>query len=123
MKCYYHHASDAVALCKSCNRALCPECSADVHPGTACKHRCEKDVADLNTVIERGKTVYAKTGSAYKRNAVSMLIIGLIFLGFGLLPIVVNNDYGASFMAVIGGIFLLWAFFSFKSARQINEVK
>lgn len=123
MKCYYHPTTDAVALCKSCNRALCPACAVDVHPGTACKQRCEQDVTDLNTVIERSKTVYAKTGQAYKRNAISTLIIGIVFLGFGLLPILVNGDYGASFMAVVGAIFLLWAFFSFKNGRQISSVK
>lgn len=123
MKCYYHHPADAVALCKSCGRALCPDCCADVHPGTACKQRCEQAVADLNTIIERSKTAYVKTGLAYKRSATAILIMGIIFLGFGLLPILINDDYGASFMAVIGFIFLLWSFFSFKSGRQITAVK
>ena len=123
MKCYYHHQSDAVALCKSCGRALCPECAADVGPGTACRQRCEADVAALNTIIERSKSVYAKTGNAYKRNAISVLVMGLIFIGFGVLPILVSGNYGSSFMAVLGVVFVFWAYFQYKSGRQITSIK
>ena len=123
MKCYYHHQADAVALCKSCNRAVCPECAADVPPGTACKGRCESDVADLNTIIERSKTAYTKTGQAYRRSGVFTLIIGLLFVALGLLPLLVNENGGALFMAPIGAVFLLSSFFSFRSGKQITEVK
>ena len=123
MKCYYHRESDAVAVCKSCGRGLSPEFAVDVGPSTACKDRCEVAVAELNTIIERSKTVYSKTGSAYRRGAFSILALGLIFSGLGVLPIIVSGNYELSFMGVIGVIFIFWSYSQFKSARQIASVK
>lgn len=123
MKCYYQRESDAVAICKSCGRALSPEFAVDVGLGTACKDRCEVAVAELNTIIERSKTAYLKTGSAYRRSAFSILILGVIFSGFGILPIIVNGNYGSSFMAVVGILFIFWSYLHFKSGRQITSVK
>jgi hypothetical protein len=102
---------------------LSPEFAVDVGPGTACKNRCEIDVAELNTIIERSKTAYSKTGSAYRRSAFSILALGLIFSGFGILPIIVSGNYGSSFMAVVGVLFIVWSYSQFKSGRQITSVK
>jgi len=123
MKCYYHPTVDAVALCKSCQRALCPECAADVPPGTACKGKCEEDVAALNTMIQRGKTAYQKTGKAYKRNSLVMLLVGLIFFSIGIIPILAGDGFDSTFMAFLGALFFLWSYFSYKSGKQIEEVK
>jgi hypothetical protein len=70
MRCFYHRDLDAVASCKNCGRGLCPDCSADVGNGLACRGRCEAEVRSLNRVIERNKTAYAKTSAAYLRIAV-----------------------------------------------------
>ena len=123
MKCYYHHNSEAIAICKSCNRALCESCAADVHPGTACINRCEKDVEELNTVIERGKSAYQKTGKAYKRNSIALLLSGLVFTFMGIVPIIINNNYASSFLAVLGAIFLLWSYFSYSTGKQIESTE
>lgn len=123
MKCYYHPTTDAVAMCKSCSRALCLDCSADVHPGTACKGRCEMEVAELNTLIQRGKTAYQKTGKAYKRNSVALLLMGFIFCAVGLVPILTGHGYGSAFMAVMGAVFLMWAYLNYNNGRQIQEVE
>jgi hypothetical protein len=123
MKCFYHPDLDAVALCKSCSRGICRECSADVPPGVACRGKCEADVAALNLVIQRSKSAYQKTGAAYRRNAIALLICGLLFAGFGLLPVIVSQSYGAFFMVPLGAVFLLWSFFSYRSGKQIVDVE
>lgn len=122
MKCFYHRETDAVALCKSCSRALCSECAADVPPGTACRNRCEHDVAAINIMIERNKTAYQKTGAAHKRNAAVLLITGLLFFSIGALPVIIKGDWSASFSAIIGPVFLLGAYFSYKNGRQIESM-
>jgi hypothetical protein len=121
MRCFYHHDAEAIAICKSCSRGVCADCAADVPPGTACINRCEKDVEALNVVMQRAQNAYQKTGNAYRRNAIATLIAGLVFLSTGLLPIIVNGNYGASFVAVLGFVFLLWAYFSYKNAKQIES--
>jgi uncharacterized membrane protein YfcA len=123
MKCFYHSDRDAVALCKSCNRGLCPDCAVDVPPGMACAGRCEAEVAALNLVIQRSKTAYQKTAAAYRRNAVVLLICGLIFVVSGVLPVLVSRNYGALFIALIGCVFLLWSFFCYRSGQQISQVE
>lgn len=123
MKCYYHNETDSIAICKSCSRALCKKCAVDVHPGTACKSRCEEEVAELNGVIERSKTAYQKTGKAYRNNAIGMLIMGIIFIVIGVLPYVLQGKVSGLFMSVLGIVFILWSFFSYKNAKQIESIK
>lgn len=123
MKCYYHQSIEAIAICKSCSRALCKDCAADVPPGTACVNRCEEDVATLNMIIARSKFSFQKTGKAYKRNAIALVLVGSVFLFIGVFPILVNENYGSSFMAVLGFIFFLWAYFSYSNGKQIESLK
>lgn len=122
MKCFYHLDRDAVAICKSCSRGICQDCCADVPPGVACKGRCEEEVASLNVLMQRSKTAYQKAGAAYNRNAIAILIMGLLFTCFGILPVLVSNNYGAIFMVPMGLVFLLWSFFSYRSGKQISSV-
>ena len=124
MKCFYHADKEAVALCKSCSRALCHDCCADVNPGTACIDRCEGEVTAVNLMIERGKTVYQKTGGAYKRSAIWSLAMGLLFVAIGLLPIIMGTgNSGSWFVSIIGLFFVVGAMFNFRSGRDITTVK
>lgn len=123
MKCFYHSDRDAVAVCKSCGRGICPECLADVPPGVACRNRCETEVAALNLLIRRNRTAYQKAGASWRRNAIGMLLAGLLFGGLGLLLLVFKGDSGAIFMMPLGALFLLWSFFSYRSGKQIAAVE
>ena len=123
MKCFNHSQSDGVAICKSCGRALCHDCCAEVGNGSACKSRCEADVADLNVIIKRSKSAYQKTGGAYRRNGVAMLVLGFVFLVVGTLPVVTGHGYGTIFLAAMGLLFIIWSYFSFVSAKQISNIE
>lgn len=84
MNCFNHRASDAVGICKHCNKALCHDCLTDTGDGLACTATCVDDVRMLNALIVRNR----KTISAQKSNAyLSSLFLGgmgAIFLAFGL---------------------------------------
>ena len=71
MKCYYHQTVDAVALCKSCSRALCAECISEVGLSCSCRNRCEADVATLNDLVQRGRSAYQKASANQFRSALS----------------------------------------------------
>lgn len=45
MKCFYHPETEAVGLCKNCQRGLCPQCLTEYKHGLACKGRCEAVVS------------------------------------------------------------------------------
>ena len=122
MKCFYHQERDAVGMCKSCQRGLCPDCLVDVPPGLACRGRCEADVAAVNLILERSKLAWQKAGLAHGRNAVATLIMGLLFAGLGILAAVTSQNFLALLLVPFGGVFLLWSFFSYRSGKQISEV-
>jgi len=120
MKCYYHPDAEAVALCKSCSRALCHECCADVPPGTACANRCEEEVKAVNLVIQRSKTAYQKTGGAYRRNGYFTLSMGMMFMGTGLFLAFKGGGYASLFLAAMGLLFIVAGVFNFKNSREIS---
>ena len=122
MKCFNHPQSDGVAICKSCGRALCHDCHAEVETGSACKSRCESDVEDLNVIIKRSKSAYQKTGGAYRRNGIVILVLGLVFLAIGILPMIAGRGYGTIGMAIMGVFFIIWSYFSFVNAKQISDI-
>lgn len=123
MKCFNHPETDGVAVCKSCGRAICHDCCAEVGTGIACKSRCEADVEDLNTIIKRGKSAYQKTGGAYRRNGIAMLILGIVFFAIGIFPILTGQGYGTLLLAVMGLLFVIWSYFSFVNAKQISDIE
>lgn len=58
MNCYKHNPAPAVGICKTCFKAVCPECAADVGNGLACKGACETKVLELNEMWERSAKIY-----------------------------------------------------------------
>lgn len=40
MRCFYHGAEDAVAICTSCGKALCRPCISESEPECACSDEC-----------------------------------------------------------------------------------
>jgi hypothetical protein len=58
MRCFYHPEKDAVALCKSCGKGVCPECSADLGKGVACRGRCEDDARGVIQLVERNVQIF-----------------------------------------------------------------
>lgn len=117
MKCFYHNHFDAVALCKNCNRGVCTGCAIDVTNGTACRDRCEAQVAAVNEIIERGKTGYQKTSDAYMRNAILYGLLGAVMCLVGALTWPTGI-----IMLGLGVVMLIGAMFSYSSSRKIRQV-
>ena len=78
MRCFFHGDAEAVAVCKSCGRAICHDCSAEVGTSIGCRNRCESDVEALNAIIARSKKVYRDTSSVFRRNAFVFISIALL---------------------------------------------
>ena len=51
MKCFYHHMTDAVGICKNCNRGVCPPCAAEIADGLACRGVCETEAAAVSKLV------------------------------------------------------------------------
>ncbi len=123
MKCFYHKEKEAVGICSSCHRGLCPECIADVDGTLACKNSCEEKVKSINELIERNKNSYKKTGTAYKRYSAFCLLVGLLSLFVGLGVDITSGSFGLLlFLGPMGIIFLLGAYHNYKSSKEISKV-
>ena len=115
MKCFTHRGSDAVAVCRSCGRALCPDCIAEVGLSCACKNRCESDVARFNEMLARARPGAKLVG--YDR-IIFLMVMGLAFAGFGLYDF---GDRGLSlFMLVLGTVFFIFGISQFFVTRKFR---
>jgi len=74
MRCYNHHEKEAVGTCKSCGRALCPDCAAEVEKAVACRNRCESDVSTLLS-LNRNALQYAKSTKQARYLAPTLFIV------------------------------------------------
>jgi len=119
VKCFNHSEVDAVGLCKSCGRGLCHECVSDVGMSISCKHRCEADVAVLNELVQRGRTVYQKTSRTYLRTGIFTLLLGAVFFLIGISSML--NSRPNFFLMVVGGLFVGWGISYFISAKRFGQ--
>src|SRR4051812_16277812 len=84
MKCFTHRNNDAVAICRSCGRALCPDCVAEVGLSCACKNRCESDVKRSIELITRDRPVPINPAGFFGYDRVIFIMtMGLGFIGCG----------------------------------------
>jgi hypothetical protein len=122
MKCFNHRTVDAVAQCKACGRALCPDCIAEVGRGCSCRDRCEADVAKLNDLVERGRTAYQKTGAMHFRSGLFTLLLGIPFVILGIVVLSTTGDgtWGIWFL-LMGILFAAWGVSQFISAKRISQ--
>ena len=107
MKCFTHRSSDAVAVCRSCGRALCPDCISEVGLSCACKSRCESDVARFNGMLTRSQPGLPNPSNlvGYDR-VIFLMVLGVAFVWFGLYYF---GDHGPIWFFVALGV----AFFIF----------
>jgi hypothetical protein len=53
MKCFNHHAKDAVAVCANCGRAMCPDCIPNPSTGRlSCSTSCTTELAARSKGLE-----------------------------------------------------------------------
>lgn len=97
MNCFKHKEAPANGICKACNKAVCGQCALDTGNGIACSEKCEKEVHDINMIVDRSKQIYS-IGS--KPNAVPSGILVYVFFTV---------------------IFLGWSGFEYLSESKINE--
>lgn len=121
MNCYTHHDNGSVGICKACQKAVCHECAIDTGRGLACSDECAKEVADINTIIDKSKLVYSigTNSKLPSSNVIMFLFFGLLFTGISTYQYFSRErvDFIAISMA-IG--FLAIGVFSHIRTRKIN---
>jgi hypothetical protein len=110
MKCYYHRDHDAVGLCKSCEKGLCPECAVDLGKGLACRDRCELEAKALIALVEKNIQMTGKASAmlrmgkqTYLLSAIFFIVLGGVFGAWGLL-----TEPRLDFPVFMGAIFMAY---------------
>lgn len=109
MRCFYHPEKEAVGICKSCQRGLCPECATDLGHGLACAGKHEQDVNTIKTIIDQSAKIYEVTPKT--RNAAPLFygFMGAVFAGYGLL----NGRGVTDFSVILGTGFIVFAVYTY----------
>ena len=81
MNCYHHTSLSAIGICKTCFKALCPECAVDVGNGLACKGSCEEKVRELNEMWNRSAKLYGIGTHKSKVPSTGVLLWLMLSLG------------------------------------------
>ena len=122
MNCFYHRDKTAIGSCKSCGKALCPDCAVDLGKGLACRSHCEEDVKALIALIDRNIKLSpdaARQLEAGRRtrlsSAIFMLVSGLIFLAWAARDM---DRFGVSFLVPLGVCFLLYGAYGLFQVRR-----
>lgn len=125
MRCYYHTASDAVAVCMYCHRGVCTECAAEVEKGIACKDRCEDEVATLMGYTAKLGQQLAVNRTSNLGWSVWFLILGLILTIGGVALFWLDIDRGYGVGAFAAGVFLVLAGFLqlYIARRSIRDLR
>jgi len=119
MRCFYHGDVEAVAVCKACGHGICHDCCAEVGTSAACRNRCESDVAALNAIIERNKSVYRKTSGVYLRNGWWMCAFGFLFVALAYLA---RRSGGFDYVLLaMAFFFILGGVMQFINARRFSD--
>jgi hypothetical protein len=80
MRCYYHRDVEAIATCRNCCRGLCAACAAEVSKVSACRDRCESEVAAVHALIARSDSAYATAGRQLRIAALICVLFAALFV-------------------------------------------
>lgn len=97
MRCFNHPERDAVALCKACGKAVCPDCAIESQNGFACQQSCTQ------TLIERHE-LHDKQAVHLRNIKRTNLLSSLFSISFGILFIYFSSQ---GFGLVYDFVFLL----------------
>jgi len=98
MKCFRHHSEDAVGICKSCGKGVCPKCTTELTNGLACKDSCEKRVNLINRTLDNNQNVISASNKQIKNIASMGVIVGVL--------LAISGIYFMQFDKVNGGVFI-----------------
>ncbi len=123
MNCYNHRQTAAIGLCKSCGKALCPDCIEEVPDGLACKASCVERVKLLNRIVDNNQRILAVTNVHIRSNTVFLIIMGSLFGLFGLVPFWITGKPFSLFFTLMGALFLVSGLLRLRPKARYPEIK
>ena len=116
MNCYNHQTVPAVAICKNCNKGLCPQCLTEVENGIACTSTCVEEVKTINALISRNKNLTKRATGNYNRAVFIYFAMALLFFYSGFTYAVLRY-----YMFPAGAIFLFISIWTLIAALKVKK--
>jgi len=122
MRCFYHRDFDAVGVCKSCGRGLCPECAVIMDRGLACRGHCEADVQELTTLIKRNISMSPIVDSSIRGARRSRLFYAAFYLAMGVIFIGFSVKTDIPYFLVFGGLIIAFGLMALIRALRMPKI-
>ncbi len=122
MKCFRHHERDAVGVCRSCYKGLCPDCAVEVDKSLACRNSCEEDVRAVNLLIAENIKITPIASKILHRRENIVKGANIFNVTFGGIFILIGLADPSRFLILIflGAFLLIYGIYSHVQ-RQRNE--
>lgn len=119
MNCFRHPDQTAVAVCRSCGKAACVECSDDTGQGIACSPACVAELQQRYQLEERLKQSFGiGRKPPMPATVLTYAMFGLILFGVGLY--LSYTRPGVDFLTFsMSAVFFVMAGASYKRYRDI----
>lgn len=108
MKCFHDPIQDAVGICKSCGKGLCPDHLTDLGRGLACRGSCEEAVRVLIGLIDHNVSSTGPSIRILKRSSLTAYGSGLFLIIVGAIFLVTGYRSRMDLSLYIGGAFLVY---------------
>lgn len=116
MHCYTHPTQQANAICKNCNKGVCPLCAIELEDGIACSEYCAEKVKMINGMINRNRNIQGRTKGAYYRSAFIYGAMSILFFA-----IAFTYPYMKLYGLAAGAIFLIGGLLTIISGRKLSR--
>lgn len=116
MKCYRHQLNDSIGICKSCGKALCPECAIDLEFALTCPGPCEQTALAHHKLNSNAIAAYSEQQKNRYFGPLFFCTLGLVYLGYGL-----SEGIAFSFSVVVGLCFFTFGLALFGLQIRYNR--
>ncbi|MSR57839.1 MAG: hypothetical protein EXS05_09210 [Planctomycetaceae bacterium] len=110
MNCFRHQSAVAVGVCRSCGKALCPHCAAEVENGLACRDSCEARVNLINRMIDANVRNLQVADSHNRSTGILVITFGALFLAISVVCYAQNEEFLTMVLGTAGTLFLIFGF-------------
>jgi hypothetical protein len=124
MNCFNHRDVPAIGLCKSCLKALCGDCAAELVNGLACKGSCENRVNMINRIVDSNSQVMS---AARRQGRTAGMLSLLLGIGCSVFAVWAYVEFRAGsflpyFIGLLAVVTLLTGFFRLSRSQQYPQL-
>ena len=118
MQCYRHQERAAIAVCRHCGKAACPDCSEDTGQGIACSAACATEIQETYRLITRLKQSFGIGLTLPMPASVSMYaFFGVILFAVGTYLSLSRDEFDYLSFAM-AAVFFVMSWLSYKRFRD-----